>query len=174
MRDREPEYDGEEVVEERKISAAPTAPEPKVFAPEEIHPSSKGIKCGSTPGASAAVPAVNGGAHVASTNGGGNGAGNGGAHGVGVHGSGNGGASKGYSLPTATGSGASAVAEPIAPLARARLSTSPVPPVPLSASDKAKLQGYTGDACGECGSFTMVRNGSCLKCETCGATSGCS
>ena len=44
-------------------------------------------------------------------------------------------------------------------------------------SDKmaqAKLQGYAGDACGECGNFTMVRNGTCLKCVTCGSTSGCS
>ncbi len=38
----------------------------------------------------------------------------------------------------------------------------------------ARLQGYEGDACSSCGSFTMVRNGSCLKCVTCGATSGCS
>lgn len=38
----------------------------------------------------------------------------------------------------------------------------------------ARLQGYEGDACGECGNFTMVRNGTCLKCATCGATSGCS
>ena len=38
----------------------------------------------------------------------------------------------------------------------------------------AKMQGYEGDACDECGHFTMVRNGTCLKCVTCGATSGCS
>ncbi|HSG99565.1 MAG TPA: vitamin B12-dependent ribonucleotide reductase, partial [candidate division Zixibacteria bacterium] len=38
----------------------------------------------------------------------------------------------------------------------------------------ARLKGYEGDMCGECGSFTMVRNGSCLKCDSCGATSGCS
>ncbi len=43
-----------------------------------------------------------------------------------------------------------------------------------SASKQAKLQGYAGDACGECGNFTMVRNGTCLKCVTCGSTSGCS
>ena len=36
------------------------------------------------------------------------------------------------------------------------------------------LKGYEGDACNECGNFTLVRNGTCLKCETCGATSGCS
>ncbi len=38
----------------------------------------------------------------------------------------------------------------------------------------ARLKGYEGDMCDECGQFTMVRNGTCLKCETCGATSGCS
>ncbi len=39
---------------------------------------------------------------------------------------------------------------------------------------QARKMGYTGDVCGDCGSMTMVRNGTCLKCETCGATSGCS
>jgi len=39
---------------------------------------------------------------------------------------------------------------------------------------QARAQGYEGDACGSCGSFTLVRNGSCLKCHTCGGTSGCS
>ncbi len=39
---------------------------------------------------------------------------------------------------------------------------------------EAKLKGYEGDACGECGNFTLVRNGTCLKCTTCGSTSGCS
>ncbi|HRI06219.1 MAG TPA: vitamin B12-dependent ribonucleotide reductase [Nannocystaceae bacterium] len=38
----------------------------------------------------------------------------------------------------------------------------------------ARMQGYEGDACSSCGSFTMVRNGSCLKCVSCGSTSGCS
>ena len=38
----------------------------------------------------------------------------------------------------------------------------------------AKLKGYEGDACQECGSLTLVRNGTCLKCMTCGATSGLS
>ncbi|NNE85848.1 MAG: hypothetical protein HKN28_17940 [Alphaproteobacteria bacterium] len=38
----------------------------------------------------------------------------------------------------------------------------------------ARLKGYEGDACTECGNFTMVRNGTCLKCDTCGTTSGCS
>ncbi|MCC7230606.1 MAG: hypothetical protein IT203_09455, partial [Fimbriimonadaceae bacterium] len=39
---------------------------------------------------------------------------------------------------------------------------------------QARLKGYEGDPCTNCGSFTMVRNGVCLKCDTCGETSGCS
>ncbi|MCB1479557.1 MAG: vitamin B12-dependent ribonucleotide reductase, partial [Rhodobiaceae bacterium] len=39
---------------------------------------------------------------------------------------------------------------------------------------EARMKGYEGEACGECGNFTMVRNGTCLKCDTCGSTSGCS
>jgi ribonucleoside-diphosphate reductase alpha chain len=39
---------------------------------------------------------------------------------------------------------------------------------------EARIKGYEGDPCPECGRLTMVRNGSCLKCESCGATSGCS
>ncbi len=38
----------------------------------------------------------------------------------------------------------------------------------------AVAKGYSGDACGDCGQFTLVRNGTCLKCDACGATSGCS
>ena len=44
----------------------------------------------------------------------------------------------------------------------------------ISARDKAKMQGYEGDPCGECGNYTLVRNGTCMKCNTCGGTSGCS
>jgi len=41
-------------------------------------------------------------------------------------------------------------------------------------SREARMKGYEGDPCGECGNFTLVRNGTCLKCNTCGGTSGCS
>ena len=44
----------------------------------------------------------------------------------------------------------------------------------IDARTKAKMQGYEGDPCGECGNFTLVRNGTCMKCNTCGSTSGCS
>lgn len=39
---------------------------------------------------------------------------------------------------------------------------------------EARQKGYEGDPCGECGQFTLVRNGTCLKCMSCGSTSGCS
>jgi ribonucleoside-diphosphate reductase alpha chain len=39
---------------------------------------------------------------------------------------------------------------------------------------EARMKGYVGEACPECGNFTMIRNGTCLKCDTCGATTGCS
>ncbi|HEV2560858.1 MAG TPA: vitamin B12-dependent ribonucleotide reductase [Rhizomicrobium sp.] len=39
---------------------------------------------------------------------------------------------------------------------------------------EAQMKGYQGDACGACGNFTLVRNGTCMKCDTCGSTSGCS
>ncbi len=39
---------------------------------------------------------------------------------------------------------------------------------------QARMKGHEGDNCGECGNFTLLRNGTCMKCLTCGATSGCS
>jgi ribonucleoside-diphosphate reductase alpha chain len=39
---------------------------------------------------------------------------------------------------------------------------------------EAKAQGYEGDPCGECQNYTLVRNGTCMKCNTCGSTTGCS
>ena len=39
---------------------------------------------------------------------------------------------------------------------------------------EARFKGYEGESCHECGNFTLVRNGTCLKCDTCGSTSGCS
>jgi len=50
---------------------------------------------------------------------------------------------------------------------------------PTSLGDEAVVQeagkfGFEGDPCPECGQFTLVSNGSCLKCVSCGATTGCS
>ena len=50
----------------------------------------------------------------------------------------------------------------------------PVANVAAERIREARAKGYEGDSCGECGNFTMVRNGTCLKCDTCGSTSGCS
>ncbi|MDF2368042.1 MAG: hypothetical protein P1U71_12270, partial [Sneathiella sp.] len=47
-------------------------------------------------------------------------------------------------------------------------------PDKLSRAMEARMKGYEGDSCGECGNFTLVRNGTCMKCDTCGGTSGCS
>ena len=48
----------------------------------------------------------------------------------------------------------------------------PKPPKPVIPQGRAF--GFEGDPCPECGLMAMVRNGSCLKCTSCGATSGCS
>jgi len=61
----------------------------------------------------------------------------------------------------------------VAPEAEATPTANPLP----TATERramAVAQGYTGNSCSECGNFTMVRNGTCEKCDTCGATSGCS
>ena len=44
----------------------------------------------------------------------------------------------------------------------------------LDSAREARMKGYEGDPCGDCGNFTLVRNGTCMKCNTCGATNGCS
>ena len=38
----------------------------------------------------------------------------------------------------------------------------------------AQAQGYTGDACTNCGNFSLRRSGTCLCCDACGSTTGCS
>ena len=43
-----------------------------------------------------------------------------------------------------------------------------------ASNETVRTRGYTGDPCPDCGHFTLVRAGTCLKCDTCGATTGCS
>jgi len=65
------------------------------------------------------------------------------------------------------------VAESAAPLTMGAAFT----PAQEAVADRraaARMKGYVGEACPECGNFTMVRNGTCLKCDTCGSTTGCS
>jgi ribonucleoside-diphosphate reductase alpha chain len=62
-------------------------------------------------------------------------------------------------------------------LGAAELDPIPSPPPSKDAGllrAEAQMKGYTGDQCTECHNFTMVRNGTCLKCDTCGTTTGCS
>ncbi|WP_127107549.1 vitamin B12-dependent ribonucleotide reductase [Pararhodobacter zhoushanensis] len=82
---------------------------------------------------------------------------------------------QGGSQPRALDSGAavSAVAGNLAVAARVETSVEAVA-VSMDPRTKAKMQGYEGDPCGECGNYTLVRNGTCMKCNTCGSTSGCS
>lgn len=45
---------------------------------------------------------------------------------------------------------------------------------PGGAHRNARIKGYEGDACPDCGQFTLVRNGACLRCDSCGSSTGCS
>jgi ribonucleoside-diphosphate reductase alpha chain len=47
-------------------------------------------------------------------------------------------------------------------------------PLQQDARAIARMKGYLGEACPECQNMTLVQNGTCKKCETCGATTGCS
>ena len=49
----------------------------------------------------------------------------------------------------------------------------PAPPPPEDRAGAARSQGYTGDSCDMCGSWSMRRTGTCLSCDSCGTTSGC-
>jgi ribonucleoside-diphosphate reductase alpha chain len=113
----------------------------------------------------------------------GNGSGNGNGHG---HGRGNGGTSRGGGNGGGSAHGGAkripvlSTAEALAETGFGRidmLRDAPPGGGVQQVADKirvARMMGYEGDACSECGQFTLVRNGTCLKCMTCGSTSGCS
>jgi ribonucleoside-diphosphate reductase alpha chain len=84
-------------------------------------------------------------------------------------------------VATASAAGPASPAPVTVSVGNTLLFTDPAPAVAKPATaDKATLRGqamqkgYTGDSCGECSNFTMLRNGVCLKCDTCGSTTGCS
>jgi ribonucleoside-diphosphate reductase alpha chain len=70
-------------------------------------------------------------------------------------------------VPVMAGVGTAASA---APVQRGSLTVQPM----AEKVREALAKGYSGDACGTCGQFALVRNGTCLKCDSCGSTSGCS
>jgi len=83
----------------------------------------------------------------------------------------------GTPLPFPDSPVAGAPAPPLAPELVAVATTRPTPSLSgstVSAAQAAREKGYTGDPCPECGHLTLVRNGACMKCQTCGATTGCS
>ena len=53
-------------------------------------------------------------------------------------------------------------------------SVAPLEDIAARARQAAIERGFTGDICDECGSSQMTRNGTCLKCNSCGSTTGCS
>ncbi|PHR55426.1 MAG: ribonucleoside-diphosphate reductase, adenosylcobalamin-dependent [Robiginitomaculum sp.] len=55
-----------------------------------------------------------------------------------------------------------------------KASPKPTPSQNSISEQTARFKGYTGDACPTCGHFTLIRNGTCQKCDTCGSTTGCS
>jgi ribonucleoside-diphosphate reductase alpha chain len=76
--------------------------------------------------------------------------------------------------PAGLTDGTAVASAPIAKAAVLGVATGGAFSSPMGLVLEAKLKGYEGDACPECGNFTLVRNGTCLKCTTCGGTTGCS
>jgi ribonucleoside-diphosphate reductase alpha chain len=75
---------------------------------------------------------------------------------------------------TANGTGASGLGTGAKPVAGAAAAMAVSQQSVAEKRREARLKGYTGDPCPECQQFTLVRNGTCLKCNTCGSTTGCS
>ncbi len=80
----------------------------------------------------------------------------------------------GAALPHGLTDGPAVASAHIAKAAAVGVAVGEASPSSLGQALVAKLKGFEGDACPECGNFTMVRNGTCLKCTTCGGTTGCS
>ncbi len=80
----------------------------------------------------------------------------------------------GAALPNGLTDGPAVASAHIAKAAAVGVAVGEASPSSLGQALVAKLKGFEGDACPECGNFTMVRNGTCLKCTTCGGTTGCS
>jgi ribonucleoside-diphosphate reductase alpha chain len=57
---------------------------------------------------------------------------------------------------------------------RSKVAAQAIAPTKAERRAEAKARGYEGEMCPECGNFTLVRNGTCMKCDTCGSTTGCS
>ena len=81
----------------------------------------------------------------------------------------------GFSLPAAPGRQRLTIHTPLVRLTKAQIIQKGLAlGVDYSLTSSCYDPSPSGEACGECGNFTLVRNGTCLKCDTCGGTSGCS
>ena len=52
----------------------------------------------------------------------------------------------------------------------------PFPPMQKASSLEVGQKGeggFTGDTCDKCGSFSIIRTGSCTTCQDCGSSGGC-
>ena len=78
------------------------------------------------------------------------------------------------SKPRFTGPAGNPVGAQVASLEAALSSKQAVREAHARRVAEARMKGFEGDSCGACGNFTLVRNGTCMKCNTCGSTSGCS
>ena len=165
------EYQGEEVVAERELPAT-AAPRSSALQHQAMHPHSPHIQ--------GAAPASHGTAGSGGHSAGGNGAGGkgGGANGHGkptekvtekV-------TEKGYALAEGVKLQAISVVAESAKLEMGVVNRIAARAKPTAANmrEQAILKGYTGDPCPTCQHATLVRNGACLKCMTCGAATGCS
>ncbi len=185
MGQRSPEFTDEEVVSESvyEVDEIPAAP-----STDRLHPSSRGIvRTMPEDGGGATGGGVAGGSSAGGSSAGGSAAGGSAAGGSANGGSANGSRASGSSTSGSSASGSSASGSSASgssatarggdgPGARAQAATAVA-----TESQKlrrkiaeARLKGYEGDPCGSCGAFTLVRNGTCLKCVSCGGTSGCS
>ena len=163
----EPEFEEEEIVPDGHIPARVGGADPRGLTPV-------GVAKALAAKALTAKSAASGG----STNGG-----NGGstttnriaAHVVGASGSTNGGGAKPQAKATLTPKAASQVEHGFAAATAVRETAAAAQAHNRAEQIRlARMMGYEGDACLECGQFTLVRNGTCLKCTTCGSTTGCS
>ncbi len=92
-----------------------------------------------------------------------------------AHTNGNGNGNGHAKAPNGNGSSSAAITlTATAVVPKASTATATPTSTKTSAIAEARLKGYEGESCRECGNFTLVRNGTCLKCNTCGSTSGCS
>ncbi len=156
MGGKNPEFTEEEVVSERVYDGE--TPPPDVHENAHLHPHSRGIARG----------------HETPNGGGGGGGGGGGA---------SSGASSSSSSSSGNGGGPLAATQLAVQANSVLLARAESPSVAKATVDlrqtrikiaEARMKGYEGDSCGGCGAFTLVRNGTCLKCVSCGGTSGCS